>query len=236
MDDAYHSGVNPPYGSVHQRQPYEHTNGFQSQHYQAHAHEGTQTLPPIQAQRPVLQHASHSYDSHYRPQGLQYGTSAPPYQSYYGHGVSQPPYSQGVPQYSHASYSTHTTQAGMSLAYAPTTHQSGLPILRPMPPNGFEHDNSSSLGAGDLASGRGNPPRPVVGSQGRRGILPSEEGRPPVSASESDPVSKANFNPAKGPDGKYACPHCPKTYLHAKHLKRHHLRRKLGPSVLPTPR
>ena len=31
--------------------------------------------------------------------------------------------------------------------------------------------------------------------------------------------------PAKDADGKFPCPHCNKTYLHAKHLKRHLLRR-----------
>ncbi|EGD98513.1 hypothetical protein TESG_05885, partial [Trichophyton tonsurans CBS 112818] len=30
--------------------------------------------------------------------------------------------------------------------------------------------------------------------------------------------------PAKDADGKFPCPHCNKTYLHAKHLKRHLLR------------
>ena len=40
-------------------------------------------------------------------------------------------------------------------------------------------------------------------------------------------AAKPNFNPAKGPDRKYPCPQCSKTYLQAKHLKRHQLQRKL---------
>ena len=220
--------MNTPYGGVPQRQSYDHANTFQPQHYQDHSHEDAQTLPPIQAQRPVLQHASNSYDQHYRPQGLPYATSTASYQSYYGQGISQAPYAQGMPPYAaNPSFPPHTTQAAMNLEYASAPGQSSLPILRPMPSAGYDPNSRNAVvGAQDAAGGRANPLRPVVGSQGRRGILPSDDGRPPVGVEDGDPTSKANFNPAKGPDGKYACPHCPKTYLHAKHLKRHHLRRK----------
>ena len=47
------------------------------------------------------------------------------------------------------------------------------------------------------------------------------------TAGANGTTAKANFNPAKGPDGRYACPQCPKTYLQAKYLKRHQRRRKL---------
>jgi hypothetical protein len=67
-------------------------------------------------------------------------------------------------------------------------------------------------------------PTHVVGSQGRRGILPSAPGRPNAPVSGSGQASK-NMIPQKDADGKYPCPHCNKTYLHAKHLKRHLLRR-----------
>ena len=66
----------------------------------------------------------------------------------------------------------------------------------------------------------------VVGSQGRRGILPSAPGRPAVSANGLNGSPKGGLAPAKDADGKYPCPNCTKTYLHAKHLKRHMLRRK----------
>lgn len=66
-------------------------------------------------------------------------------------------------------------------------------------------------------------PTHVVGSQGRRGILPSAPGRPAASATSA---GKNAMIPAKDADGKFPCPHCTKTYLHAKHLKRHLLRRK----------
>lgn len=70
-----------------------------------------------------------------------------------------------------------------------------------------------------------SPPTHVVGSQGRRGILPSATGRP--SAVNNQTVNGGKHSPqlVKDADGKYPCPHCNKPYLHAKHLKRHMLRR-----------
>jgi predicted RNA-binding Zn-ribbon protein involved in translation (DUF1610 family) len=65
----------------------------------------------------------------------------------------------------------------------------------------------------------------VVGSQGRRGILPSAPGRPAVGSTSVNGTSKNSAIPAKDADGKFPCPNCNKTYLHAKHLKRHLLRR-----------
>ncbi|KAH6611929.1 fungal-specific transcription factor domain-containing protein [Boeremia exigua] len=58
----------------------------------------------------------------------------------------------------------------------------------------------------------------VVGQQGRRGVLPTHPGRPAPAA------GKAPTQATKNADGKYECPHCNKTYLHLKHLKRHLLR------------
>lgn len=71
------------------------------------------------------------------------------------------------------------------------------------------------------------PPRThVVGSQGRRGILPSAPGRAPAVSGGVTGTAKTNVAPQKNEDGKFPCQHCNKTYLHAKHLKRHLLRRK----------
>ncbi|EXJ58110.1 hypothetical protein A1O7_05534 [Cladophialophora yegresii CBS 114405] len=64
----------------------------------------------------------------------------------------------------------------------------------------------------------------VVGSQGRRGILPSAPGRPPVMPNGVNGSPKSSAVPQKDADGKFPCPNCTKTYLHAKHLKRHMLR------------
>ncbi|PYI24869.1 C2H2 transcription factor [Aspergillus indologenus CBS 114.80] len=69
------------------------------------------------------------------------------------------------------------------------------------------------------------PPRTqVVGSQGRRGILPSVPGRATPVPNGVNGTAKNTTIPAKDADGKFPCPHCNKTYLHAKHLKRHLLR------------
>lgn len=77
----------------------------------------------------------------------------------------------------------------------------------------------------------GDQPTHVVGSQGRRGILPSAPGRPAAPAAGTGPT-KSQI-PQKDADGKFPCPHCTKTYLHAKHLKRHLLRRKSNFLYLP---
>ncbi|KAL3490591.1 hypothetical protein BJX62DRAFT_251932 [Aspergillus germanicus] len=68
------------------------------------------------------------------------------------------------------------------------------------------------------------PRTQVVGSQGRRGILPSVPGRATPVTNGVNGTAKNTTIPAKDADGKFPCPHCNKTYLHAKHLKRHLLR------------
>lgn len=89
------------------------------------------------------------------------------------------------------------------------------------------------------ANGGGSPYTPkdaprtqVVGSQGRRGILPSVPGRTTPVTNGVNGSAKNTTIPAKDAEGKFPCPHCNKTYLHAKHLKRHLLRRK-SPAFLP---
>jgi hypothetical protein len=74
-----------------------------------------------------------------------------------------------------------------------------------------------------VLSNQDSEPVHVVGQQGRRGVLPTHPGRP------SPAVGKTITNPTKNAEGKYECPHCNKTYLHLKHLKRHLLRRKFVP-------
>lgn len=115
---------------------------------------------------------------------------------------------------------------------APAPPQNRMPqALRPMPQHGMMHGGMPSpYGQGNMMGGMMDPMEPpthVVGSQGRRGILPSAPGRPPV---QQGPGGKSTLVPTKDADGKFPCPHCTKTYLHAKHLKRHLLRRKLFPN------
>lgn len=112
--------------------------------------------------------------------------------------------------------------------------------LAPAPPRSSMNDPYGSYGQpGDRAwtgaeqmpgmttdMGRDPTRTHVVGSQGRRGILPSAPGRPPVMQNGLNGSPKGNTIPQKDADGKFPCPNCTKTYLHAKHLKRHMLRRK----------
>jgi hypothetical protein len=101
----------------------------------------------------------------------------------------------------------------------PTTTAGRLPEIHPRPQDASsllaqQHQMPNQL----LTAGPGDPePTHVVGQQGRRGILPSAPGRGPANVRSTVPQ--------KDQDGKYPCPHCNKTYQHAKHLKRHLLRR-----------
>jgi hypothetical protein len=138
-----------------------------------------------------------------------------------------------------ASPSTPTSQAGSALN-GPNTHpMSSKTKLAPfnpsngsippsLPPREWRSGppttiiNQSSF----TSSPTQESPTHVVGSQGRRGILPSAPGRPAVSSSTASSSGKNAPVPVKDANGKFPCPHCNKTYLHAKHLKRHLLRRK----------
>ncbi|GJN72504.1 hypothetical protein PLICBS_006577 [Purpureocillium lilacinum] len=100
----------------------------------------------------------------------------------------------------------------------------GPPVLLPMPPGGLvpQAGQPSLYGPGSLTQlnpvlQEGSQPTRVVGSQGGRGILPTA---PPAGTT----AAKSTVIPVKDSDGKFPCPHCTKTYLHAKHLKRHLLR------------
>lgn len=133
-----------------------------------------------------------------------------------------------------------TTAASHPQPIAPAPATAGgraPPVLRPMPAGGVMSSPSMNSPYGQAPLMTQAPmmeePTHVVGSQGRRGILPSAPGRPAPPAPGS--AQAKNQIPQKDADGKFPCPHCTKTYLHAKHLKRHLLRRKfLTPSHPPT--
>ena len=117
-------------------------------------------------------------------------------------------------------------QSQPQAAYLPALSQGSLRDIAPAP----RQDGKPSLALGNV----GNPeqaedesqPVHVVGSQGRRGILPSATGRPSAIPGGNANGQKGAPTPTKDSEGKYPCPHCTKHYLHAKHLKRHLLRRK----------
>ena len=116
------------------------------------------------------------------------------------------------------------TLAHAQPAYTATSRS--LPDIAPMPPRSLR-SILSVFGSDDSLSQPEeiNPPSHVVGAQGRRGILPSAAGRPPAVVDSNGDGQKGMATPAKDEHGKYPCPHCDKSYLHAKHLKRHMLRR-----------
>ena len=100
--------------------------------------------------------------------------------------------------------------------------QAGLGTQTPLPP--FNYGQQQQLiPQQSLHSPTDTPPTHVVGSQGRRGVLPSAPGRP-VALPGTAVAGKSQ--PQKDAEGKFPCEHCNKTYLHLKHLKRHMLRRK----------
>ncbi|KAF9774696.1 hypothetical protein IL306_007273 [Fusarium sp. DS 682] len=66
-------------------------------------------------------------------------------------------------------------------------------------------------------------PTDLARGKGRRGTLPSAAGR--RAAPKAGTGARNTVIPVKDADGKFPCPNCTKTYLGAKHLKRHFLRR-----------
>jgi hypothetical protein len=155
---------------------------------------------------------------------------------------SQPNYSYPPPPRSGSMMPQSSTSMSHPQNIAPAPPQNRMPQpLAPMPPNGMHLQGSMPSPYGNHMMGgqpmmdNMEPPTHVVGSQGRRGILPSAPGRPPVTTAGTGSTKNAMI-PAKDADGKFPCPHCTKTHLHAKHLKRHLLRRK-SPNIsgLPAP-
>ena len=135
----------------------------------------------------------------------------------------------------HGMLPPNTSSQSYPQPIAPAPPRDRRPDLGAMPSGAFSHaENKGPVWAN--ADGMPNPPSTfaqkepprtqVVGSQGRRGILPSVPGRAAAISNGANGTTKSTTIPAKDADGKFPCPHCNKTYLHAKHLKRHLLRRK----------
>ncbi|KAF2774333.1 hypothetical protein EJ03DRAFT_5053 [Teratosphaeria nubilosa] len=209
-------------------------SGGQSQHQDSSSHP---TLPPLQGQNgysfgslsyghPGSQ--SHTPTTPHTPATMSvsqsganaYATMSPAHQQ----GGMLPP-SNFNGQYCMSQSSMYPSST--ATAMPSTTSATNLPSLRPMPPGGVSGSLSglpslTNTGIGQQAAFLQNEEAPthVVGSQGRRGILPSAPGRP----NPPQPGAGKSMIPQKDADGKYPCPHCNKTYLHAKHLKRHLLR------------
>ncbi|KAK5653849.1 hypothetical protein OQA88_7773 [Cercophora sp. LCS_1] len=206
---------------------------------------GTQTLPPLQSGHQLMQQSPYASYPH-TPRTP--ATPNTPGSSTSGNMATYPPPPQNggrgaagypvmgnnayQPQYptSTAVMTTTTTAASHPQPIAPAPSPGvgrAPPVLRPMPATGVipQTGMNSPYAQSPLMQqqpmlSEGDQPTHVVGSQGRRGILPSAPGRPaaPAAGQGKTPI------PQKDADGKFPCPHCTKTYLHAKHLKRHLLR------------
>ena len=216
---------------------------------QAHSHPyltnssfNSQVLPPL---------SSKSTDRHFA-NGLTSQASQPPPHASYSIASDSSQHGQDFTRYhsSPSSFSQQPQQYGMRPGYpsqsgpfqspqSSDAAHSRLPDLLPMPGGSsnsygisYSYPSSSQSMTTSLSTiepDRDSRPTHVVGSQGRRGILPSADGRPVASQRPETPTnSKSAAIPPKDIDGKYPCPHCAKTYLHAKHLKRHLLRRRSG--------
>lgn len=197
----------------------------------------SQTLPPLSTHS--LPFAYHNDSDHQIP-GIQLGPGPVEICPAYSNGThsmaqycsSQHPFNQFqrpllLPQpYSSHSLSTETYQPYKSSI----NNQGRLPAICPMPDNPKEYSSplfahwQSLSSPSRLQTGHNSRPTYVVGLQGRRCNLPCED---QVAAPTDRNTRSQNCVriPTKDETGKYPCTSCAKTYLHAKHLKRHMLRR-----------
>ncbi|OQE32168.1 hypothetical protein PENSTE_c001G04662 [Penicillium steckii] len=207
------------------------------------------TLPPLQPHH-TQSPAPHPYMGQpYRPDLSRfpasthdvYGASTAPMMPHTTVGshspsyLSHPNHSQGHPSQSYPPPPTSVLPPASTAQSYPQPIAPAPPRDRRdfngMPSGAFSYSDGKSWGMSpDVNGANGSPygkeqPRTqVVGSQGRRGILPSVPGRATPVPNGVNGSAKSTTIPAKDADGKFPCPHCNKTYLHAKHLKRHLLR------------
>lgn len=241
MDDTFHSNAYStlPGSQLHQLNSLPHLS---SQRYSDH-HGETQILPPINglpgnlpynfasihgnggntSQTPIAPHASstpttmssgHNFGFPQMPSQPPLRTLQPPLPAF-----SQPGSAYSVSQ---AAVPSVTTAYSNSQSFTSAPMTTSMHNIRPRPQGGlgFPMSYGQPLLSQPHALPNTEPePTHVVGQQGRRGVLPSAPGR-------AAPGSAKTLIPQKDADGKFPCPHCTKTYLHAKHLKRHLLRRK----------
>ena len=232
MEQEFAPGMNPLYESDRHHQWQNKLPNVQNHYQESHGLPGPHTLPPIQAGRSSYEHGA-AYDPSRRQQPLP--TSVGASYSTYAPQVSQPPYSHGLSPYQNNQSLFPQSSHPMSISQA-YNGTSGFPQIRPMPspattqghsmPTNYAPNAGYGYGTSTDEQDPQHTRTHVVGSQGRRGILPSDEGRPAAVASNGNSTAKPTVIPQKDADGKFPCPHCQKTYLHGKHLKRHLLRRK----------
>ncbi|MCJ1342718.1 hypothetical protein MMC31_000906 [Peltigera leucophlebia] len=206
------------------------------------ARTSSQTLPPFSSYNHLLSLTYQHEPDHQAPQvaGLQISTSlVDPYTAFSNNTQnavpsysSQPTYTQFqrpfmLPQpYSLQNPNTEAFQPYRSFG----NNQGRLPAICPIPdylkavssPPSTHWSSLSSPFQLHITPNRSHPIH-VVGFQGRRGNIPCENRIAPAIDHNLGGQSCAHV-PIKDENGKYPCSYCAKTYLHAKHLKRHMLR------------
>lgn len=204
------------------------------------AHSSPQTLPPFSSYNHILSLTYQHEPDHQGPlvAGLQLSTSLADSYSAFSNNAqhtvpsysSQPTYTQFqrpfvLPQ-------PYSLQSSNAEAFQPCrsfgNSQGRLPAICPIPECLKAHSSPPSTHWPSLSSPfqLNIPPHPihVVGFQGRRGNIPCED--PALTAIDQHSGGQGCVHvPIKDKNGKYPCTCCAKTYLHAKHLKRHMLRR-----------
>ncbi|KAI0020567.1 hypothetical protein F4780DRAFT_770674 [Xylariomycetidae sp. FL0641] len=199
------------------------------------------TLPPLQQNSPAMQsvygshpHTPRTPGTPNTPQPSNNMSNYPPPNAGQGRGSYMMPNQYHNPQQGYPTTTSMMPQSSLAASHpqpiAPAPASARPPVLRPMPAGGVmpqtglpsPYSGSPMMPHQQSLLQDNEQPTHVVGSQGRRGILPSAPGRP--AAPTGSGASKNTVIPQKDADGKFPCPHCTKTYLHAKHLKRHLLR------------
>lgn len=209
-----------------------------------------QTLPAFTTTLPPLSTSYLPFTNDHSAQGAATTSSAytpnsstanglyTPFPGYPRQASLQYPNQQQIPRSFQSSqeYQSPDNHAATYRPYIPpASHHSRLADIRPMPLGGLGDQPSLAAAPGSSSQAAfthmpiptQTEPTHVVGSQGRRGILPCANGRP-IAVANAGTTKSSTANLKKDPnDGKWPCDHCNKRYLHAKHLKRHLLRRKL---------
>lgn len=178
-----------------------------------------QTLPPLQPHNPAMSmYASHPHTPRTpatpnTPASM--GGYAPPPPQPSGRGSYPMMHNPYQHQQSYATSSAMMPQASVSASHpqpiAPAPSPGGRvpPVLRPMPAGGVmpqsglasPYAQSPMMSQPSILHQENDQPTHVVGSQGRRGILPSAPGRPAAPA-PGTAAAKAQI-PQKDADGKF---------------------------------
>lgn len=198
MDSHYHSNAS----SANQHQ-YSALPGIAPHQLQQNGH----TLPPLQAQHHgmPMQHSMYA-----QPGSGQHPSSGPNTPGSAGHGYQMQHAMQNNSYQPRQSYNTSMPQNTMSHNQSALGQGRPNPVpLRPMPLGGLQHSTLPTYNSSQMLSQNSmlpvdETPTHVVGSQGRRGILPSAPGKPPINATGPG-ASKTTMIPAKDADGKFPC-------------------------------